>query len=87
MIEKRWVSEEENKDQDDTQQSRSAKGEQGQKKESEKRSIQNQEPEPQHKSDRQLNAEAILNALKDNEKINQKQQIARSKVLKLEKDW
>ena len=50
-------------------------------------SIQNQETEPQHKSDRQLNAEAILNALKDNEKINQKQKIARSKVLKLEKDW
>ena len=80
-------SEEENKDQDDTQQSRSAKGEQDQKKESEKRSIQNQETEPQHKSDRQLNAEAILNALKDNEKIYQKQQIARSKVFKLEKDW
>ena len=80
-------SEEENKDQDDTQQSQSAKEEQDQKKEFDKRSTQNQETEPQHKSDRQLNAEAILNALKDNEKINQKQQIARSKRLKLEKDW
>jgi len=80
-------SEEENRDQDDPQQPQPAKGEQDQKKGSDKSSIQNQETEPQHKSDRQLNAEAILNALKDNEKINQKQQIARSKVLKLEKDW
>ena len=39
------------------------------------------------KTDKQMQAEAILNALKDQEKINQKRQIAKSKSQKLEKDW
>ncbi len=39
------------------------------------------------KSDKQIQAEAILNALKDQEKINQKRQIAKSKSRKMEKDW
>ena len=39
------------------------------------------------KSDKQMQAEAILNALKDQEKINQKRQIAKSKSRKMEKDW
>ena len=34
-----------------------------------------------------LNAQAILDALKDEEKINKKRQIARMKSKKLEKDW
>ena len=39
------------------------------------------------KSDKQIQAEAILNALKDQEKINQKRQISKSKSRKMEKDW
>ena len=39
------------------------------------------------KSDKQMQAEAILNALKDQEKINQKRQISKSKSRKMEKDW
>jgi len=34
-----------------------------------------------------MQAEAILNALKDKEQINQKRQIAKAKSRKLEKDW
>jgi len=41
----------------------------------------------QQKSDQQVQAEAILNALKDLEQINQKRIIKKSKNRKLEKDW
>ena len=43
--------------------------------------------EGQPKSDDRVQAEAILNALKDKEQINQKRQISRAKTRKLEKDW
>ena len=46
-----------------------------------------QEASREKKSDKQMQAEAILNALKDQEKINQKRQIAKSKSRKMEKDW
>jgi len=46
-----------------------------------------QEASEEKKSDKQMQAEAILNALKDQEKINQKRQIAKSKSRKMEKDW
>lgn len=46
-----------------------------------------QEEENEPKTDKQIQAEAILNALKDQEKINQKRQISKSKSKKLEKDW
>ena len=46
-----------------------------------------QEASEDKKSDKQMQAEAILNALKDQEKINQKRQIAKSKSRKMEKDW
>ena len=39
------------------------------------------------KTDKQLQAEAILEALKDNEKINQRRKISGKKSLKLSKDW
>jgi hypothetical protein len=42
-----------------------------------------QKPIPQDKQ----NAAAILDALKNNEKINKKMQIYQSKRRKLEKDW
>ena len=45
------------------------------------------EASQEKKSDKQIQAEAILNALKDQEKINQKRQIAKSKSRKMEKDW
>ena len=34
-----------------------------------------------------IQAEAILNALKGQEEINQKQKILKSKILRYEKDW
>ncbi|MFL2989415.1 MAG: hypothetical protein ACJZ11_01715, partial [Candidatus Neomarinimicrobiota bacterium] len=39
------------------------------------------------KSDQMIQAEAILNALKGQEEINQKQKLLKSKILKYEKDW
>ena len=45
------------------------------------------EASQEKKSDKQIQAEAILNALKDQEKINQKRQISKSKSRKMEKDW
>ena len=47
----------------------------------------NQGNEGENKSDELMQAEAILNALKDQEKINQKQKILKTKSLKFEKDW
>lgn len=79
-----------NKDQDkdkkeqDQQQSQSNE----EKKEQEQQQTQVKQDESQdEKTDKQMQAEAILNALKDQEKINQKRQIAKSKSRKLEKDW
>ena len=74
-------------DNQDESQDQSDQQVQDQKAEPGKESSQPHETESQPKSDRQVQAEAILNALKDNDKIYQKQQISRSKMLKLEKDW
>ena len=46
-----------------------------------------QDNEGENKSDELMQAEAILNALKDQEKINQKQKILKTKSLKFDKDW
>ena len=43
--------------------------------------------EGENKSDELMQAEAILNALKDQEKINQKQKILKTKSFKFDKDW
>ena len=81
---------EQNKNQDnqekgeDQQQSQSEKEEE--KKEQQQSQAKKDETQDQ-KTDKQMQAEAILNALKDQEKINQKRQIAKSKSRKLEKDW
>ena len=81
---------EQNKNQDnqekgeDQQQSQSEKEEE--KKEQQQSQAKKDEMQAQ-KTDKQMQAEAILNALKDQEKINQKRQIAKSKSRKLEKDW
>ena len=47
---------------------------------------QSSEPK-EYKSDQLMQAEAILNALKDQEKINQKQKISKTKSFKFDKDW
>ena len=81
---------EQNKNQDnqekgeDQQQSQSEKEEE--KKEQQQSQAKQDETQDQ-KTDKQMQAEAILNALKDQEKINQKRQIAKSKSRKVEKDW
>ena len=81
---------EQNKNQDnqekgeDQQQSQSEK--EKEKKEQQQSQAKKDETQAQ-KTDKQMQAEAILNALKDQEKINQKRQIAKSKSRKLEKDW
>ena len=51
---------------------------------------QNDEQEDQQRgqlTDKEIQAEAILNALKDQEKINQKQKLLKMKAKILEKDW
>jgi len=76
--------EDQQKQQEDQQQSQSEK----EKEKKEQQQSQEKQDETQdQKTDKQMQAEAILNALKDQEKINQKRQIAKSKSRKLEKDW
>ena len=76
--------EDQQKQQEDQQKSQSEKEEE--KKEQQQSQAKQDETQDQ-KTDKQMQAEAILNALKDQEKINQKRQIAKSKSRKLEKDW
>jgi len=76
--------EDQQKQQEDQQQSQSEK--EKEKKEQQQSQAKKDETQNQ-KTDKQMQAEAILNALKDQEKINQKRQIAKSKSRKLEKDW
>ena len=82
--EKQEKGEDQQKQQDDQQQSQSEK--EKEKKEQQQSQAKKDETQDQ-KTDKQMQAEAILNALKDQEKINQKRQIAKSKSRKLEKDW
>ena len=82
--EKQEKGEDQQKQQDDQQQSQSEK--EKEKKEQQQSQAKKDEKQDQ-KTDKQMQAEAILNALKDQEKINQKRQIAKSKSRKLEKDW
>jgi Ca-activated chloride channel family protein len=81
---KQEKSEDQQKQQDDQQKSQSEK--EKEKKEQQQSQAKKDEMQDQ-KTDKQMQAEAILNALKDQEKINQKRQIAKSKSRKLEKDW
>jgi Ca-activated chloride channel family protein len=76
--------EDQQKQQDDQQKPQSEK--EKEKKEQQQSQAKKDETQDQ-KTDKQMQAEAILNALKDQEKINQKRQIAKSKSRKLEKDW
>ena len=76
--------EDQQKQQEDQQKSQPEK--EKEKKEQQQSQAKKDETQDQ-KTDKQMQAEAILNALKDQEKINQKRQIAKSKSRKLEKDW
>ena len=76
--------EDQQKQQNDQQKSQSEK--EKEKKEQQQSQAKKDKTQDQ-KTDKQMQAEAILNALKDQEKINQKRQIAKSKSRKLEKDW
>ena len=76
--------EDQQKQQVDQQQSQSEKEKE---KKEQQQSQEKQDETQEKKTDKQMQAEAILNALKDQEKINQKRQIAKSKSRKLEKDW
>lgn len=76
--------EDQQKQQENEQQSQSEK--EKEKKEQQQSQAKKDEKQDQE-TDKQMQAEAILNALKDQEKINQKRQIAKSKSRKLEKDW
>jgi Ca-activated chloride channel family protein len=76
--------EDQQKQQNDQQKPQSEK--EKEKKEQQQSQAKKDETQDQ-KTDKQMQAEAILNALKDQEKINQKRQIAKSKSRKLEKDW
>ena len=76
--------EDQQKQQEEQQQSQSEKEKE---KKAQQQSQEKQDETQDKKTDKQMQAEAILNALKDQEKINQKRQIAKSKSRKLEKDW
>ena len=76
--------EDQQKQQEDQQKSQSEKEKE---KKGQQQSQAKQDEMQDQKTDKQMQAEAILNALKDQEKINQKRQIAKSKSRKLEKDW
>ena len=91
--EKEKQEQEDNKDQE--QQEEEEKEEEEQEKEKQEKQEQNPEQQEskeekaseQEKSQDLKQAESILDALKQDEKIMQKQQIARSKSRKLAKDW
>ena len=75
-----------NKEQEDKNQEQEEKEEQ-QKNDEQQQQPQEQEVSEEEKSQDLKQAESILDALKQDEKIMQKQQIARSKSRKLAKDW
>ncbi len=75
-----------NKEQEDKNQEQEEKEEQ-QKNDEQQQQPQKQEASEEEKSQDLKQAESILDALKQDEKIMQKQQIARSKSRKLAKDW
>jgi len=75
-----------NKEQEDKNQEQEEKEEQ-QKNDEQQQQPQKQEASEEEKSQDLKQAESILDALKQDEKIMQKQQISRSKSRKLAKDW
>ena len=60
---------------------------QSQEQDESQRKEKNESEQNENKSDDLMQMEAILNALKDQEKINQKQKILKTKSFKFDKDW
>lgn len=87
--EKQEKEEEENeeKDQEDQEEKEEQQEEQNQDQEQQEQQQQQQEASEEEKAQDLKQAESILDALKQDEKIMQKQQIARAKSRKLAKDW
>ena len=61
--------------------------EQNQKEQNQKEQNQEEQNQKEQNQEMRLQAEAILNALKENQKINQKLKISKTKVKKMVKDW
>ena len=71
----------------DQQNADNQEGEQEKKEDLETITNKESQMEEKEKSDQMMQAEAILNAIKGQEKINQKHKILKSKAYKYDKDW
>ena len=78
VIQEQQNQEQQDQEQQDQEQQNQEQQDQGQK---------DKKENDGQKTDQQIQAEAILNALKDQEKINQKRQIKKARSRKMEKDW
>ena len=76
-----------NGDNKNNEENNSSGQDQPQKKDESQPEEKNASQQNENKSDELMQAEAILNALKDQEKINQKQKILKTKSFKFDKDW
>ena len=74
-------------DQNQQDQNQQDQNQQDQSQKDQDQQAQNKKNNRDDKTDEQIQAEAILNALKDQEKINQKRQIKKASSRKMEKDW
>ena len=76
-----------NEDNKNNEENNSSGQDQPQKQDESQPEEKNASQQNENKSDELMQAEAILNALKDQEKINQKQKILKTKSFKFDKDW
>ena len=77
---------EKKEEQQEQQQSKQSKQEQREQQDQEQQQQQAAQEDPEKQQDLQ-HAQAILDALKKDEKVNQKRQMAKARSKKLEKDW
>ena len=70
-----------------TEENNSNDQDQSQEQDESQREEKNASQQNEDKSDELMQAEAILNALKDHEKINQKQKMLKTKSFNFDKDW
>ena len=80
---KQAIQEQQNQEQQDQEQQDQEQQDQEQQNQEQR----DKKEDDDQKTDQQIQAEAILNALKDQEKINQKRQIKKARSRKMEKDW
>ena len=81
------VAEESENNKNNTEENNSNDQDHSQNKDESQREEKNATQQNEDKSNELMQAEAILNALKDQEKINQKQKILKTKSFKFDKDW